>query len=84
MTSPAANEASHLRNAWTMVGPLAPHFGGQGTTMSNRPIKPNEALESQLVVFVIDLCVRYPAGPLLMPGRLSAGRRPTATDRVML
>ena len=35
MTSPTANEARHLRNAWTAVGPLEPHFRGQGAKMSN-------------------------------------------------
>ena len=30
------NEASRLRNAWMMVGPLEPHFGGQGAKMSNK------------------------------------------------
>ena len=30
MTSPAANEASHLRTAWRTVGPLEPHFRDQG------------------------------------------------------
>ena len=34
MTSPAAIEASHLRNAWTTVGQLEPHFRGQGAKMS--------------------------------------------------
>ena len=36
MTSPAANEANHLRNAWTTVGPLEAHFRGQGAKMPNR------------------------------------------------
>ena len=39
MTYPAANEASHLRNAWTAVGPLEPHFRGQEPKMSNRLLK---------------------------------------------
>ena len=36
MTSSAATEASHLRNAWTTVSPLGPHFLGEGAKMSNR------------------------------------------------
>ena len=47
MMSPAGNEASHLRNAWTMVGQLEPHFRGQGTKCLIGYRRANEALESQ-------------------------------------
>ena len=51
MTSPAANEASHLRNAYTTVGPLEPILGGQGAKMSktlNRSFKNSKPFENRL------------------------------------
>ena len=44
MTPPAANEASSLRNAYTTVGPLEPHFRDQGATMSIGYRRENEAM----------------------------------------
>ena len=36
---------SHLRNAQPTVGPIEPHFRGQGAQMSNSFKKRNKALE---------------------------------------
>ena len=47
MKSTAANEASHLRNAWTMVVPLSPIFGVKEHKCLIGYTRANEALESQ-------------------------------------
>ena len=47
MTSATSNKASHLRNAWTTVGPLELNFRDQGAKISIGYRIANEALESQ-------------------------------------